>query len=124
MIVFGALRGLETFVQIAEQGSTYTPGLDAEVPAELRSFLRDGMDVSRINLLVSFGKFYLFTSECACLCRVLFSQMNLMDAPRFQYRGLMMDLSRHFYPVDFILHTIDAMSYSKLNILRKYPGQF
>ena len=42
---------------------------------------------------------------------------SISDAPRFPYRGLMMDLSRHFYPIPFIEHTIDAMVASKLNVL-------
>eukprot|EP01113_Clastostelium_recurvatum_P008681 TRINITY_DN1411_c0_g1_i4.p1 TRINITY_DN1411_c0_g1~~TRINITY_DN1411_c0_g1_i4.p1 ORF type:complete len:530 (-),score=92.46 TRINITY_DN1411_c0_g1_i4:96-1685(-) len=43
--------------------------------------------------------------------------INITDAPRFPWRGLMMDTARHYFPVDFILHTIDAMSYSKYNVL-------
>lgn len=34
---------------------------------------------------------------------------SVQDAPRFPYRGLMMDFARHFYPVSFIEHTMDAM---------------
>jgi N-acetyl-beta-hexosaminidase len=32
----------------------------------------------------------------------------------------MMDYSRHFYPVNFIKHTIDAMAASKLNVLHMH----
>jgi hexosaminidase len=42
---------------------------------------------------------------------------SMSDAPRFPYRGLMMDLSRHFYPIPFVEHTIDAMVAVKLNVL-------
>lgn len=45
---------------------------------------------------------------------------SIVDAPRFQYRGLMMDYARHFYPVQFIEHTIDAMAASKLNVLHMH----
>lgn len=41
--------------------------------------------------------------------------VNITDRPRFAYRGIMMDVSRHFFPVDFILQTLDAMAYFKLN---------
>jgi hexosaminidase len=37
-----------------------------------------------------------------------------------RYRGLMMDYSRHFYPVEFIRHTLDAMATSKLNVLHMH----
>jgi hexosaminidase len=39
------------------------------------------------------------------------------DRPRFPYRGLLVDSGRHFLPVAQLLHTIDAMAYSKLNVL-------
>ncbi len=42
---------------------------------------------------------------------------TIVDAPRFPYRGLMMDLARHFYPVAFVEHTIDAMAAAKLSVL-------
>jgi hexosaminidase len=37
------------------------------------------------------------------------------DAPRFAYRGLHLDVSRHFFPVEFIKKYIDAMAIHKLN---------
>ena len=76
---YGALRGLETFVQLAVQSNTYTAGT-LRVPATA----------------------------------------HIADAPRFAYRGLMMDYSRHFYPVSFIKHTMDAMAASKLNVLHMH----
>jgi len=39
------------------------------------------------------------------------------DAPRFSYRGLLVDSARHFLPVPQLLHTIDALAWSKLNVL-------
>ena len=39
------------------------------------------------------------------------------DAPRFAYRGFMMDVSRHFRTVEFIKRQIDAMARYKLNRL-------
>ncbi len=37
------------------------------------------------------------------------------DAPRFAYRGLHLDVGRHFFPVSFIKKYIDYISYHKLN---------
>ncbi|KRF78418.1 uncharacterized protein Dvir_GJ18228, isoform C [Drosophila virilis] len=37
------------------------------------------------------------------------------DEPKFRYRGLMLDTSRHFFSVDAIKRTISAMGLAKLN---------
>lgn len=42
---------------------------------------------------------------------------SIQDAPRFIYRGIMIDVSRHFYSLDYLKKQIEAMSYFKLNRL-------
>lgn len=46
-----------------------------------------------------------------------FAPVAIEDAPKFPHRGILMDTSRHFFPVDDVLRTIDAMAWSKLNRL-------
>ena len=41
----------------------------------------------------------------------------IIDYPRFAWRGIMLDISRHFRDKDFILKQIDAFSEVKLNVL-------
>lgn len=41
--------------------------------------------------------------------------MRIEDKPRFQYRGMHLDVSRHFMPVSFVKKYIDLMSQYKLN---------
>ncbi len=41
--------------------------------------------------------------------------VNIADAPRFSYRGLHLDVGRHFFPVSFIKKYIDLMAHYKLN---------
>ncbi|CAN0837032.1 Beta-hexosaminidase 1 [Linum grandiflorum] len=41
----------------------------------------------------------------------------IRDKPRFSYRGLMIDTSRHFLPTNVIKQIIESMSYAKFNVL-------
>ena len=38
------------------------------------------------------------------------------DQPRFGYRGLMLDVSRHFFPVEFVKRYIDLLALHKQNV--------
>lgn len=66
----GAMRGLETFLQLVE----VTPGGFA-VPA-----------------------------------------VTIRDQPRFAWRGLMIDVSRHFIPLDVLKRNLDGMAAVKMNV--------
>jgi len=43
--------------------------------------------------------------------------IQIEDHPRFAWRGLMMDVSRHFMPVEVVERNLDAMAAVKLNVL-------
>jgi hexosaminidase len=42
--------------------------------------------------------------------------VHIEDAPRFPWRGLMLDVSRHWMPLDVVLRNLDAMAAVKLNV--------
>lgn len=42
--------------------------------------------------------------------------VEIKDSPRFPWRGLMIDSSRHFMPLDVIRHNLDGMEAVKLNV--------
>ncbi|MFB9308975.1 hexosaminidase [Agromyces hippuratus] len=42
---------------------------------------------------------------------------SVADAPRFAYRGSMLDVARHFFPVQDVLDHIDRIAMLKLNVL-------
>jgi len=62
--------------------------------------------------------------------------MKIQDKPRFGYRGMHLDVSRHFFDVDEVKRYLDIMAIHKLNVLhwhltddqgwrleiKKYPG--
>ncbi len=41
--------------------------------------------------------------------------VEIRDYPRFEYRGLMLDVSRHFFDVDFIKKQLDVLAMYKIN---------
>jgi hexosaminidase len=71
----GALRGLETFLQLVQQN---------------RAPAMAGFSVPHVEI---------------------------RDQPRFPWRGLSLDVSRHFIPVEEIRRTIDGLAAVKLNVL-------
>lgn len=41
--------------------------------------------------------------------------VNISDEPRFEYRGFMLDVCRHFFSVEEVKRMLDVMSYYKMN---------
>ena len=42
--------------------------------------------------------------------------VEIADQPRFGWRGLMLDVSRHFFPVEFVKKCIDALAFHRMNV--------
>jgi hexosaminidase len=51
-------------------------------------------------------------AECRVRC------VDIEDMPRFQWRGLLLDVSRHFFTIDEVKRMIDEMSAYKFNLLQ------
>ena len=45
-----------------------------------------------------------------------FPGVEIIDKPRFTWRGLLIDVGRHFHPVDVIKRNLDAMAAVKMNV--------
>jgi hexosaminidase len=43
--------------------------------------------------------------------------MTIKDSPRFAWRGLLIDVGRHFVPLDVLKHNLDGMAAVKMNVL-------
>ena len=43
--------------------------------------------------------------------------VEIVDNPRFAWRGSLLDVGRHFFPVDFVKRYIDLLSRYKMNVL-------
>lgn len=46
----------------------------------------------------------------------LMPNLTINDSPEFAWRGMMLDVSRHFFPKDFIFSLLDYLAYHKLNV--------
>jgi hexosaminidase len=52
-----------------------------------------------------------------------FSEVVIKDEPRFPWRGLMIDVCRHFMPIEVIKRNIDGMAAVKLNVLHLHLSE-
>lgn len=43
--------------------------------------------------------------------------IEITDQPRYAWRGVMLDVVRHFFPKEYILKTLDRMAFLKMNVL-------
>ena len=44
-------------------------------------------------------------------------ELEIVDAPRFPWRGVLLDVARHFMPKSFVLELIDLIALHKCNVL-------
>lgn len=125
---------LSDFAAMAEASPfKMTVAEDAQVPVrfELVEHL-DGVDSSEgytLNISAKrvvarsttpAGLFYAFQSllqmaDFSGTGVIRFPYASLTDYPRFEYRGLHLDVSRHFYTKEFVMKQLDAMARYKLN---------
>ena len=47
---------------------------------------------------------------------VLLPAVNIVDAPRFSWRGMHLDCSRHFFPIAFVKKYIDLLALHNMNV--------
>lgn len=109
-------------------------GLTIEVPASARNPLDLKDAAENYTLNIALPKAVLSASSGVGVLRGLetFCQMvqqdsyqgplsvleaKITDYPRFGFRGLLVDTSRHFLPLDVLRQHVDAMLYNKMNVL-------
>ena len=96
---WGALRGLETFAQTVFCLTASSPS--SSLPSARVHAKAGGDD----------------RAAAGCVYAIQNLPLHIADKPRFAHRGIMIDTSRHFIGLAGILRAIDAMSYTKLNVL-------
>jgi len=63
----------------------------------------------------------LLPPDLSCITKVHAEQwpipcVEIIDYPRFTYRGMMLDVSRHFFSKEFVKSYLDQMSHYKFNV--------
>ena len=92
---------------------------DSKTPANEESYTLT-IDRNQINITAptETGAFYAIQSLLQMTRGGILKQLEcctINDTPRLAYRGLHVDVSRHFRPKEFILKQLDAMALLKLN---------
>lgn len=57
------------------------------------------------------------SAPVAAVASVDVEGVEIEDSPRFAWRGVHLDVARHFFPKNFVLRLIDLASFHKLNVL-------
>lgn len=68
-----------------------------------------------IQTLIQMMPADIYSSDAEKIAAVNFPSMNIIDNPRFKYRGLMLDCSRTFFDVDYIKHLLNGLAHYKIN---------
>ncbi|MEO5860735.1 MAG: family 20 glycosylhydrolase [Pyrinomonadaceae bacterium] len=102
------------------------------IPSSIIDFKKDispgaySIEIGQSNIRVTgvqrgeMGKFYAIQSLIQLLPlkfegKANIPAMRISDTPRFKYRGMHLDVSRHFQPVEFVKKFIDQMAQYKFN---------
>ncbi|MDE7388968.1 MAG: beta-N-acetylhexosaminidase, partial [Muribaculaceae bacterium] len=86
------------------------------IPSEGYTLTVNRNDVT-IEASYGAGLFYGIQTFSQLAASDTLAQVTIWDAPRFEYRGIMLDVSRHFQPKEFLMKQMDAMAALKFNTL-------
>ncbi|EFJ16062.1 hypothetical protein SELMODRAFT_422260 [Selaginella moellendorffii] len=122
-----ATRTSTIFPAIVTQTQSYTMILQIGVDESYRLQIPDPDDATAALLTAEtvYGALHgleTFSQICAFnfttkMTEVRYIPVDIVDRPRFEYRGLLIDTSRHYEPLKIVRSVIDSMAYAKLNVL-------
>jgi hexosaminidase len=83
------------------------------------------MEVNPINIVIRANQskgFFMATQTLRQLLpiegkQVIIPALSIMDKPEFTWRGMMLDVCRHFFPKEVVKRYIDLISFYKINVL-------
>jgi len=92
-----------------------TPQADESYTLEITSKGADLRAHAPTGILRGMASFYQLVRTDAVGFRA--PAVNIADQPRFAWRGLMLDVARHFLAIDTLKRNLDAMELVKMNVL-------
>ncbi len=117
---YGVLRGMETFLQLVEVAAPEVAGYPADEPLAAAS---DNVSAAPADVVVA-NEQSLARARAGSIADLppgpadfVVPGVSIRDAPRFPWRGLLIDPGRHFITLDVMKRNLDAMAAVKLNVL-------
>lgn len=113
----GELRGAIVLRRLGDPSATGREGYRLDVTPDgiiVSAGTRTGLFYGGITL------WQLLTQDSAPIHRIALPAMRITDAPRFAWRGFLLDSVRHFQTPAFVKSFIDAMALHKLNVLQSH----
>ncbi|KAK2603418.1 Glucosamine-6-phosphate isomerase (Glucosamine-6-phosphate deaminase) (GNPDA) (GlcN6P deaminase) [Conoideocrella luteorostrata] len=119
----GAVKSL-TITQTGKDNSTVFKPLAGSVDESYSLNLTSGGEASItaatstgiLRALESFTQLF-FKHSSGNVVYTKLAPVTIQDAPRFPHRGMLLDLGRHWFAVEDIKRTIDALAMAKMNIM-------
>ena len=110
-----------------EQGIEFTINCLADSPTEVQQVKEDesySLKIDRQGIYLEAPKPYgvirgletIFQLSEIKGDKLMMPGAEIQDSPRFPWRGIMIDVCRHWIPKDVVLRTLDAMAMVKMNV--------
>lgn len=113
---FGASESAKLIVEVKGAGKSI-PALDEDESYTLditaqRATLKANTVVGALRGLETLLQLFTFDAN-----GYHFPAVSIQDSPRFPWRGLLIDVGRHYQPVEVLKRNLDAMAAVKLNVM-------
>jgi len=113
------LVNLTVCVQTAEQNTPLALGVDESYALDVSA---TGARLFAVTVYGAMHGLETFSqlveyNETAQDYQISYLPLSVVDAPRFAWRGLLIDSARHYLTLSAIYRTIDALEFNKMNVL-------
>lgn len=98
---------------VGDINESYTLSIAEDGDVQITADTSNGV----LHALESFTQLFYQHSQSASGIYTPYAPVTILDAPKFPYRGLNLDVARNWYPKSDILRTIDALAWNKFNRL-------